>query len=477
MRVTACVLLTTILLLPGLAMAEVAPDAAPADHALRTILAQATEDRATGAQAPLRKTKKKKKGKKKAKNAIEFDIDDAPNTRFELAPGLTFGALIENETDYEHNFDLDDGVDDARLTTEPGLELALDYIPHEMIEAFVNLRLAYDAELVDEDGKKNDNAQILFEQFNLTLRDAVDGVSLKVGRQRMKDAREWLYDDELDAAVLYLRRGIVGLEASISRLGLVDANFAGEDDDDDTVNYMLYGHIRPHKDHTLGAYAIARDDLSGRDEFPIFFGLRGMGEITKRLEYWVDAAVVTGQGFSGGDNKDLLGFGIDLGGTYVADTDLEPSITLGFAFGSGDSDPADGTDNGFRQTGLHDNSGRFNGVTKFRYYGELFDPELSNMSILTAGFGLRPFKRASVDLVYHFYWRNDDDDGLRDRAINQAASGTDDDLGQELDLVLGINTVKRLKFTTTLGYFLPGGAYPDGADPAWLATLEIRYRF
>ena len=34
------------------------------------------------------------------------------------------------------------------------------------------------------------------------------------------------------------------------------------------------------------------------------------------------------------------------------------------------------------------NRGKFNGVVSFRYYGEVLDPELTNLRILTLGIGL-----------------------------------------------------------------------------------------
>ena len=60
-------------------------------------------------------------------------------------------------------------------------------------------------------------------------------------------------------------------------------------------------------------------------------------------------------------------------------------------------------DHAFRQTGIQDNNDKFGGVTSFKYYGELLEPELSNLHILTAGIGRRFGRRMSLDLIYHNY--------------------------------------------------------------------------
>ncbi len=82
---------------------------------------------------------------------------------------------------------------------------------------------------------------------------------------------------------------------------------------------------------------------------------------------------------------------------YEFDHKLKPSVTLGYALGSGDDASTSDVDESFRQTGLQDNSAKFNGVTRLKYYGEVLNPELSNLSVLTAGVGIRPSPRSSID--------------------------------------------------------------------------------
>ncbi len=211
----------------------------------------------------------------------------------------------------------------------------------------------------------------------------------------------------------------------------------------------------------------------------IFYGLQTVGEIEDvvadddEVKFWSNIAYVTG----GDDGDDIRGFGFDVFGTYVFARDFEPSLTLGFAYGSGDNNSSNSVDHNFRQTGLQDNNAKFNGKTSFRYYGEVFDPELSNMLIYTAGAGIRPTKESSIDLVYHRYRQVHPDDDIRDSNLEADPNGESSDLGQEVDVILGWIPRDDLKFEIELGAFLPGTAFVANADNAYSAFGEIRYRF
>ena len=108
---------------------------------------------------------------------------------------------------------------------------------------------------------------------------------------------------------------------------------------------------------------------------------------------------------------------------YHLDAPLSPHVILGYAFGSGNSDPDDDRDDAFRQTGLQGNETEVGGLTPFRYYGEAFDPELSNLSIFTAGLGTRPTPELSADLVYHYYLQDHAADELRDSRSTPSRPG------------------------------------------------------
>jgi alginate production protein len=222
----------------------------------------------------------------------------------------------------------------------------------------------------------------------------------------------------------------------------------------------------------ITAYVVVRNDRTENDDSPRFFGLHSSGEIADNFDYWLELAQVRGQ--AGPDR--LRGFGFDVGLMYVVERDWEPSFAIGYAFGTGDDDPDDGVEERFRQTGFQENEGEFNGVPSFHYYGELLDPELSNISILTLGTGLLPTEESSVDLVYHRYQQQTREADLSTR-VRADPDGGSRLLGDEVDLVAGFEDLHRFDLKLVLGYFMPGRAFPADSDNSFLTITEIEYSF
>jgi alginate production protein len=413
-------------------------------------------------------------------NGVAFDIDAPPKTKNVLAPFWTYGGHLELEFDLENNFDLGNGGDQDLSLLQPSLEMALSYTPSDDFKAFLDVTLTRNFALQEEGEERTRPTRLKITQANVAITEIFDGFSLKIGRQRFKDNREWLYDDELDAIKLYYRHSSLGFEASVSRKKLVDEDLLSKERNERINNYFLVGRYKIDKDLELGGYVLVRDDRSSRRERPIFLGVRARGEAFHDLEYWADLAHVRGRDrFSKTRQRsdDIRGFGFDLGATYAFDLPLSPSLTLDYAFGTGDSDSSDGVDHSFRQTDLQDNNARFNGVTKFKYYGELFEPELSNLSIFTAGAGIKPSRRSSIDLVYHHYRQDEASDDIRDSNLEEDPTGLSRSLGSEVDLVIGFREIKNLNAELAFGYFRPGDAFPDGSDDAFLASFDVLYRF
>jgi hypothetical protein len=403
----------------------------------------------------------------------EFDFDDPPPTDHELAPYWYWGADIEIDIGYEGNYDLDDDEDDDLGEIQGELEFALAYIPSDNFEIFLDLALSKADAFVEEGDDKDRPTKLKLKQANFTVRNIFDTVSAKVGRQTFDDEREWLYDEELDGIRLYSSNGSIGFETSISQQGLVSEDLLNSKDRDRITNYELRGSALLGEESFVSAYVFYRDDLESEPEDLLFFGIHSSGELDKDFDYWLDAALVRGDD----DSTDIHGYGIDLGATYVFDLPLEPSLTLAAALGSGDSDPDDGTDRSFRQSGLQGNSAKFNGVTSFDYYGEVFQPELSNMAILTLGGGLRPTKRSSLDLVYHHYRQQELSDELRDVGIEADPSGESRDLGHGIDVILGYKGIENVDLEAVLGGFIPGNAFSEADDNAFFAGAQIEYEF
>ena len=291
------------------------------------------------------------------------------------------------------------------------------FAPNDYVEAFLQTTLFHAFTLRDQGEDDVDPTDLFVEEAYLTLREPNLGLALQVGRQSFEDPRQWLYDAELDAVRARYRAQRLSLELAASREALLDSDLLDPDEVEWANNYVLYAAYELSGDVSMGAYGIVRDGAA-RDQ-PIFLGLQSAGTIGGRLSYWLDAAHVRGRE----DGSDLRGYGVDLLGAYHFDAPLSPHLILGYAFGSGDSDPDDDRDGAFRQTGLQGNEIEVGGHTPFRYYGEAFDPELSNLSIFTAGFGARPTAELSADLVYHYYLQDHAADEVRDSRSTPSRAG------------------------------------------------------
>lgn len=254
----------------------------------------------------------------------------------------------------------------------------------------------------------------------------------------------------------------------------MDRDLLNNDVADKTNNYIFNSSYQFAEDTLAGIYLIYRDDTTSDNDSPFFIGFHSEAELTDEIEFWFDAAYVLGKDGSG----DISAYGFDAGLIYVFDVDFEPYITLGYAFGSGDNNPESGKDKNFRQTGLQGNEGDFNGVVDFLYYGEVFDPELSNMSIITAGLGINPTEESSIDVVYHYYRQTKASAELRESAIDAEPDGINKSLGNEVDLILGYEGFsERVAVGIFLGYFIPGDAFPESNGNAFLSKIIMEYEF
>lgn len=405
-----------------------------------------------------------------------FDPDDPPETTIEIAPYLTFGGQLEFEYILQRNLDLDGDTEEDLSTMEPGFTVAFSFDPNEHFQAFTTMKLFW--EYISEDGNKvDDSVGLEIEQAYFLFKDILeDGTGFQVGRQRFEDEREWLFDEELDGLRLLYDISDLSFEISFSRLNLAARDLFNPDEEEKINNYIFYGKYEKEEDEIetiLGAYLIYRDGRDEEDSDPLFAGIHASGDFSESIGYWLELASVFGEE----GNDDIRGFGFDAGLMYALDVPAEPTFTIAYAFGTGDGDEDDNDDSNFRQSGLQNNESSFNGVPDFKYYGEVIDPELSNLSIITAGFGISPIEEGSIDIVYHYYYQNKASDSLRDTALDAEPEGESKDIGNEVDLIIGYEIENKFEVALKLGCFFPGDAFLSDAANSYIGKFEIQYEF
>ena len=395
----------------------------------------------------------------------------------------SFGS--ESEVQYRRDPDLNSRAQDNFLLLVPQLNGIVIYRPTDWLETTLELILDYEIPVQEvkiltlPSGETQiapkRGASLLVDQGFVTIRP-FPSFELNVGRRNYEDERHWWYDTSIDIAGVALKGGPVRAEAFAGREVMWDLDLLGTQVKDRINTYMYIVEYRGIEDIRLTGYVSIRDDQAKKSGKPVLTGLSANGMPSDKLSFWTTLAYMRGTDEL---NKSFSAYAYDVGGTYrFTDVPLHPSITLGYAFATGDSSPNDNKNTEFRQTGLESNEAKFAGVSHFKVYGETLDPELSNLKILTAGLGFRPAPTVSVDFVYHRYRLDEMADELRNSALtaqmNQDDTQLSKDMGSAFDIVFGFRNlfgVRRLGLDLRFGWFFPGKAFRieegDPADPVF----------
>lgn len=392
---------------------------------------------------------------------------------------LKYQYSIGSESDitYRRDRDLDKRVRDNSLFLAPQINGIITYRPTDWIDT--TLEMIAEREIAAQEepvimlpngetqfAKKRYNSLVVDQAF-VRFHNLAGPFEYMVGRKNFEDNRHWLYDTSLDAVIVKLKLGHFQTEASVSRKDRLDLDLLGPVEKGRINNYMLYTEYSGIEDHKLAGYAIKRVDSQGKEGRPLLMGVRASGTPSDKFSYWSELAFLRGKDEA---NKEFSAYAFDVGGTYrFKDQAFLPNFTLGYAYATGDDNPDDATNHEFRQTGLQSNESKFAGIPKFKVYGEALDPELSNLQILTIGFGFQPAPKVSVDLVYHRYWLNKITSALRNSALTAEMNQVElellqpsKDVGSAFDIVLGFRSlfgVKRLGLDVRAGWFFPGRAF------------------
>lgn len=410
-------------------------------------------------------------------SAIEpFDPNAPPRATIPIAPNLFVGGYVSLEGETNRNYKLSSHLGEADSILTPILAPAFSYEPNQYLQLYVNpvLELPVAVEEIEETTQTKElNLNLAF----LTVKNIIPGARLQVGRQRFIDSRRWLFNENMDAIRLGYQYDRFSLELSVSQLNLVQRNLLrreAEEDEEGLVNYYAYADYKFGKKNHIGLFALYQDQQRLGTAQPIYVGIQSGGKLLGDLKYWLQTAIVRG---SDGGNS-IRGEAIDVGLTQVFNAAWEPSLTIGYAYGTGDSNPDDKVDASFRQTGFQGNSDKFNGVARFKYYGEVLDPRLSNLMVFTGGLGIKPFSKTSFDLIYHYYLQDHASDRVRGSDLSTDPTGLSKHIGSEVDLVVGYQGIPHLQTKFVLGYFFPGKAFTETwHDGAMLATILFRYNF
>ena len=427
---------------------------------------------------------------------------------------LTIGGAYELNPRYTEDRRLDPGQDDDIANISQDLKLELFYQWSKSVSFFIQSDVFYNPDVYSENKTYDRELGVKLTQAWFFMHRILDSsFSLQVGRQRIADKRQWWWNEELDSAKVYFGENqFFGEFAVAKELGskrtdqdFIDplhnrvvrllGDFLWQWDPKQNLSLFFLSQFDGSGTEAVGD-TVLQDRTDSSDANLTWFGARAMGKVkvktVGKFGYWLDSGLVFGKettlNFDDLDDRlsrveakseqDVLGWGLDAGLTWYSNLYLEPYLTLGYAHGSGDSNPSDGVNHDYRQTGIHNNKIKLSGSQRFRYYGELFRPELSNMKIFTAALGFPLSEFSSIDLLYHHYSQDKPSSIIRDSRIRANPNGKQSYLGDEVDLVVSLDEWKHLQVQLAGSLFMAGKAFGDLQDnTSFQLELTAKYSF
>jgi alginate production protein len=381
-------------------------------------------------------------------------------------PGWAVRPYLEAELDDRRNENLDAGDEEDRHGRRLELGLRTYFKPTGRSLLTADLELA-DRLRRREDRPTEHATELSIKRLFWAWRPTGSRAVVLAGRQTVQDEREWLFDDELDGVGFAWRGEGIGALGFTGREARLREDLLGprKRDGADVAYLRLFSALAGERQASL--YALSVDERGfGDDERLRFLGARALGRLARQSRFWFELARVSGD-VAG---RRISGNGWDVGVTRsFKGLSWRPSVTVAWARGSGDDGA--GADGAFRQTGLQGNAVRFDGVASVDYYGHALDPELSNLSILTAAIGIRPSRDWSVDLAVHRYRQPVAADSIRDSKLDASPDGVNRELGHGLTLTFGLRLNEDAKIEASYGVFRPGAAFD--ADASDIRRLEI----
>jgi hypothetical protein len=341
---------------------------------------------------------------------------------------VQLGGSWEYTDERRLNFDLDDTAARDRRVREHEVKLETRVRLGERTELFAQLVGLHETRRTE--GTAGQRITRSLERGPMWLQfERLGGTpwSLQVGRVSLLDRRAWWWDEDLDAVRLRYAgeawRLDTGLGRELARKSSADAGIVPAERGVTRFFGQATWAWAPR--HAIDAFWLVQRDGSGAPAAGAMFanedatdpgdlrarwtGLRASGEWRadggSRLAYWADAARLSGREVTtafaeqsdgtftaaAAQSRRVSGRAHDVGVTATLGVPLRPSLTLAHARGS----------EGFRQTGLQENKARIGGVKRWQRYGELLQPELSNLAVSSAGVGVRLTDNTSLELVGH----------------------------------------------------------------------------
>lgn len=397
---------------------------------------------------------------------INRDDDDQNPAPLRIGNFLIFGGKAEIELEPQGNLDLNSNENELKSQFAIKPEIAVKFF--QQLKGYAKLKLKRKPLFQFDNKNTGSSTELQASELYVTWQRLFNSSwQLRLGRQKFKDKREWLFDENLDAVRL-----IYDTKRLDMQLAVVEGDFFPQDDREDEVNQLYFiatARVKYARRSYLRGFLLRRQHHY-RTEKLNWLGFMIRGQFSPSFRYWGNFAALSGAAAG----KTLRSFAFDLGTTFSTASRKPVTLTLGLALASGDPKSRDGIDSRFRQTGLQGNSTKMHGLKRIRSYGEVFEPELSNIVVSTIGMGLRTTMKSSLELIFHTFHQQFAQPFLRDSNLDAQPLGIKPFLGKELDFIYTLREIRNLDIILNLGYFRSGSAFGNAHANVFLGKLKMQ---
>jgi alginate production protein len=477
------------------------------------VMAAKEDDREADSKADSKSEGKEKSTLEKLKKAarkLGISNDDSRPEQLKentlLGRPLYLGGEVRGIVSAKQDYELTKGVDDDITEFKPDQTLEFFWLPSDSTAVFASARGSIESTLYREGGNSKDPELDLALRSLWLLQTNLFNTpfAVQVGRQRLQDEREWWWDEHLDAARLhyfgsdlsaFVGLGMLNKPINTSTLNELKPN------DQDLLRYFGNLDWKWSKGHHVGLFAVHQKDQSSSytvgqiinkdqaddaDARINWLGVRADGCINN-ICYWGDVAGMRGTETrynlnnlnaqnrivaSIGSQK-LRGTAYDIGVTVKLPLSFKPRLTVSRAMGTGDKPRTPGHDGAFRQTGIQQNEGKYEGNSRFQYYGEVLRPNLSNLAINTLALGIPVTKYGWIETIWHDYRQDYANNRISGANINNNPNGNNTQIGQEIDVIMSYRPDSPWEYELTAGAFRAGRAF-EADKGRWAKLLELR---
>ena len=414
----------------------------------------------------------------------------------------------EVKLDYRKNFALDRPNRDDLFRFDQEFQLRWSYRYNDWISFLLEGKILGEHQLYTGGGGRRSEFEPERGETWVRL-DQLFGrdLSLKIGRQNFEEPRRWWWDDDLDAVAMRYRLDLwsfeLGAGQELPRKSLIE-DFS-DPENKGVFRILARANWRYFKNHGLDFFFLHHNDTSvtqsvgslvktdredPSDARLWWGGARAAGSEPSGgygdFSYWADVAMVLGKEKileldDASSNREIVtsrrkqrvrGWAIDFGGRWDSPLPGRPLFTLGYAVGSGDKNPEKGLDHSFRQTGLQSSD------EEFRIYGELLQPELSNLSIPVVAVQFPILSKTYIEFAYRHFRQVQAAPFVRDGRIEADPNGIKKNIGQEWMLYSLIKQWKNVEIELVGAAFRAGSAYGAlSGKMAYSVFTKITYEF